>query len=359
MLSRLRGFARRHRYKLLAVGALGGAAYLLQWYATRRLRDWGERETHRMLEKVKKQAHFESTRATCTSSLGQLAPRLLSQLTRVLDSDSLLEALRAGAPDKLQVWQQLKRLALQRVMTAVYGAAYLVVLLEVHVHALGGCLYVDSVRRLLAEPGADAEAAALDESAQERYLAGVEHLLTAGLERLSADLAPLLAPLADRLALTDKLGLDGVEALLGWARSAVRQRPEIRLSRYAYPESVTARSGAAEPAGGRVAQLAAETRDLVDNPETEELVAECVQAGLAHVLDQMVGAFSGQGGGSEGFVPPSAATLPVAKLVPALTNLPHTLLRSGPDSLVWMLSNHSKVQVLAANVYESFSEVTS
>ena len=103
MFSRLRDFARRHRYKLLAVGALGGAAYLLQWYASRRLRDWGERESHRMLEKVKKQAHFESTRATCTSSLGQLSPRLLSRLARVLDSDAPLEALRAGAPDKLQV----------------------------------------------------------------------------------------------------------------------------------------------------------------------------------------------------------------------------------------------------------------
>ena len=103
MFSRLRDFARRHRYKLLAVGALGGAAYLLQWYASRRLRDWGERESHRMLEKMKKQAHFENTRATCTTSLGQLSPRLLSQLARVLDSDAPLEALRAGAPDKLQV----------------------------------------------------------------------------------------------------------------------------------------------------------------------------------------------------------------------------------------------------------------
>ena len=103
MLSRLREFARRHRYKLLAVSALGGAAYLLKWYATRRLRDWGERESHRMLDKVKKQAHFESTRATCTTSLGQLSPRLLTQLVRVLDSDGPLEALRSGAPDKLQV----------------------------------------------------------------------------------------------------------------------------------------------------------------------------------------------------------------------------------------------------------------
>ena len=247
----------------------------------------------------------------------------------------------------------MKRLAVQRVLVAVYGAAYLVVLLEVHVHALGGCLYVDSARRLTGEP----DAAPLDEAAQERYLARLEHLLTAGLERLAADLEPLLSPLADRMALTDKLGLDGVEALLGWARSAIEQRPEIRLSRYAYPESDGATGSDAEPAAGRLSQLAAETRDLIDNPETETLVRDCVQAGLAHVLDQMVSAFSGQGGGSEGFVPPGAATLPVARLVPALTNLPHSLLRAGPDSLVWTLSNHSKVQVLAANVYESFSEM--
>lgn len=354
MFSRLREFGRRHRYKLLVVSALGGAAYLLQWYATRRLRDWGERESHRMLEKVKKQAHFESTRATCSSSLGQLAPRLLSQLTRVLDSDAPLEALRSGAPDKVQVWQQLKRLSLQRVAVSVYGAAYLVVLLEVHVHALGGCLYVDSVRRLAGDA-----APHLDEHAQERYLAGLEHLLTRGMARLAEDLSEVLTPLANGLALTDKLGLEGVEALLWRAKSEIEQRPEIRLSRYAYPEPEPAATGG--QGGGdpdcRLAQLTAETRDLVDNPETEALVRDCVQTGLAHVLDQLVGAFSGQGGGRDGFVPPGDATLPVARLVPALTNLPHALLRAGPDSLVWLLANHNKVQVLAANVYESFSEV--
>ena len=258
-----------------------------------------------------------------------------------------------------QVWQQLKRLAVQRVVVSVYGAAYLVVLLQVHVHALGGCLYVDSVRRLLGEPET---APPLDEATQERYLAGLEHLLTSGMERLAADLSGVLSPLADALALTDKLGLDGVEALLWRAKAEIEERPEIRLSRYAYPES-GADLGTGQPSGpasdgDRLAQLTAETRDLVENPETEALVRDCVQAGLAHVLDQMVGVFSGQGGGSDGFVPPGAATVPVAKLVPALTNLPHTLLRAGPDSLVWLLSNHNKVQVLAANVYESFSDAS-
>ncbi|XP_037083239.1 peroxisomal biogenesis factor 3-like [Pollicipes pollicipes] len=356
MFSRLRGFVRRHRYKLAVVGALGGAAYLLKWYAERRLREWGDGESQRMLDKVKKQAHFESTRATCAASLSQLAPRLLSQLTRLLDSDAPLEALRTGAPNKLQMWRELKRLALQRVVVSVYGAAYLVVLLQVQVHALGGCLYVDSVRRLLGEPTVEP----LDEAAQERCLASIEHLLTAGLQRLTDELAPLLAPLADALALTDRLGLEGVEALLWRAKSELDERSHVRLARYALPEPAEAdgASAAAAPPTGRLAQLAAETRDLLDTAETEALVRECVQAGFAHVLDQLVPAFVGQGGGGDGFVAPNAATLPVAKLVPALTNLPHALLRTGPDSLPWLLANHHKVQVLAANVYESFSEVT-
>lgn len=350
MFQRFREFARRHRYKLLVTAALGGGAYLLKWYAERRLRQWTEDESARMMDKVKKQAHFESTRATCAASLSRLTPRLLSALTRLLDTDAPLEALRSGAPNKLAVWNDLKRVSLQRVVASVYASSYLAVLLHVQVHALGGCLYVDSVRRLLGE-GETGEP--LDEPAQERYLAGIEHLLTEGLQQLVLELTPLLAPLADALPLTGRLGLEGVETLLWKCQEVVEAQPGLTLARLAVPPPQ--QPADAEP--GRLQRLTVETRDLVATAEVDALVRECTRAGLAQVLDLLVPSFSGDGGGAEGFTAPHASQRPVAKLVPVLAQLPHQLLRRGQDSLPWLLANMQKVQVLAANVYESFSEV--
>lgn len=142
MLSRIRNFAERHHRKFLIAGVLVGGGVLLKRYVEQKLLEWQEREMNQLLDRSRKQQHFESTERTCNMTITSVLPQLQTAIGKTLDSDSITLLLKQKAPNKKELWEQLKVIAFSRVISYVYCNSILAVLLRTQVNILGAYLYL-------------------------------------------------------------------------------------------------------------------------------------------------------------------------------------------------------------------------
>lgn len=142
MFSKIRDFAQRHQRKFLVVGAMVGGGIFLKKYAEQKFLQWQEREVNQILERSRKQQHFESTEKTCNLTIGSVIPQVQTTLSKALDSDSITLLLKNKAPNKKDLWEQLKIISFSRILSYIYSHTMLVVLLRTQVNMLGAYLYV-------------------------------------------------------------------------------------------------------------------------------------------------------------------------------------------------------------------------
>ena len=86
-----------------------------------------EQETKELLEKARRQHHFDTTEQTCSQTLRNLFPSLRQAVSENLDSTPLTDMLRAKPPqeEKLQLWEKLKVLAFTRCSVLVVSGVYI------------------------------------------------------------------------------------------------------------------------------------------------------------------------------------------------------------------------------------------
>ena len=177
MFSRIRNFAERHYKKFVLTGAVVGGAYLLKHYAERKFYEWQEREMDQLLERSKKQQHFESTDRTCNITISSVMMKVEAQIAKSLDSDEITLLLKNKAPNKKELWDQLKVIAISRIVTYIYANSMLVILLKTQVHILGANLF--KANKYPENPDLE-----LSPDLQNEFLSASNHWLTVGTEQL-------------------------------------------------------------------------------------------------------------------------------------------------------------------------------
>ena len=176
MFSKLRSFAERHHRKFIVAGALIGGGILVKRYAERKLIEWQETEMNQLLERTRKQQHFESTERTCNMTITSVLPKIQLEIGRSLDSDSITLLLKQKAPNKKDLWEQLKVIAFSRLLCYIYGNAILAILLRAQVNILGAYLY-------LANQNPSKPDLELNPEAQGQFLSASNHWLSTGVEQ--------------------------------------------------------------------------------------------------------------------------------------------------------------------------------
>jgi peroxin-3 len=111
MFQRVRNFVARHPKKLTAVAVVAAGA--VAWrFAKRRLIDWQERESERMIEAARRQAHFDSTMRTADGAIEALGVSIAQKICQCLDTDPVIAQLdthrEKRGPEWRDAWQQLK-----------------------------------------------------------------------------------------------------------------------------------------------------------------------------------------------------------------------------------------------------------
>ena len=158
------------------MGVLAGGGYLLKRYAEKKLIEWQEREMNQLLERSRKQQHFESTERTCNITITSVLPQLQNSIGKALDSDSITLLLKQKAPNKKDLWEQLKIISFSRVISYVYCNSILAILLRAQVNILGAYLY-------LANQNPSRPDLELNPEAQARFLSASNHWLSVGVDQ--------------------------------------------------------------------------------------------------------------------------------------------------------------------------------
>ncbi|EFX72227.1 hypothetical protein DAPPUDRAFT_59197 [Daphnia pulex] len=349
MFSKLRSFGVRHHRKFIVFGALVGGGVLLKRYAEKKLIEWQETEMNQLLERSRKQQHFESTERTCNMTITSVLPQIQLAIGRSLDSDSITLLLKQKAPNKKDLWEQLKVIAFSRVISYVYGNAILAILLRAQVNILGAYLY-------LANQNPSKPDLELSPEAQSQFLSASNYWLSTGIEQFCLMVEKVVSSQVANLSLKQRLTLIELEQIFHDIRVALEdelsRQPNGFLANVMLPPQHS--SGEAAPASPTLTKMMSETREVLESLEVSQLLSSCVNIGVVCVLDkfsEIVSALHTDTNqpDSQDFLHPNHISVYVAKLIPALNNFIFQ------DVWLTQLLAIEPLRVFGANIYESFS----
>lgn len=108
VVSKLKGFLIRHKTKFLFGGSVIVGSIFLTKFAQKKLVQWQEKETKEFLERNRKQTHFESISQTCNQTISNLSSTLTLLVTKIVNTDHIIEELKNNPSNKLLLWNELK-----------------------------------------------------------------------------------------------------------------------------------------------------------------------------------------------------------------------------------------------------------
>lgn len=327
-------WARRHRTRLAAAGALAGGALLLARLAHRQLSLNTETESGRLVERARKQEHYASTESVAGRTLAGLLPALRLSVAAALDTDRVTAILRAkpAQQDRLQFWAELKVIAFSRVLAVVVGGAQLALLLRIQLSVLAGSLYRpgQNLNNNPDKPG-------LGPAVQAEFLAACQRYVEEGVVTLCEEVAGLVSRTLATLPLHHRLGLAELEEMLSSLLSGCLALPQPRLS---LPHSTS------QP---QLAALLAEVEELLATPDSQIVLGSLCRQGVQHCLDVTAHNYNQRDNAT--FTSPAQTSLPLAKLLPILSSQVDC---GTEDAWLAHLQGCPGLASLGANVYEAF-----
>merc|ERR1719234_861814 len=295
-------------------------------------------------------------------------PTLLSQVKENLNTEAVTDQLRAkpAAEEKLKLWERLKVLAISQCLAVIVGSAFLAVMLRTQLNVLAGALYQQEM--------SNSSSARMSPALQQTFLNSSHHFVTAGLAKVCQNLESLVASNLS-LPLTARLTLSELEAHLTQLFEMVRGD---QCGIFSDPApcfiSQEDESNLSAEERERLAQLLADSLDVLESEDTLELLVAVCRQGLAHLLDRVADHYfvshssltynsnknnnnnkssnSTESDSDSGFVSPASVALPLARLLPILTAV---LEEVGGEPWLNHLQESPSLQRQAANVYETFS----
>jgi len=338
-------------------GVLGGL-YIVGRLAERQLVKAREAETALLVERTRKANQFSATESTCRHTLASLVPTLLTTVKENLNTEAVTALLRSkpGPEEKLKLWERLKVLAISQCLVVIVGSAFLAVMLRTQLNVLAGALYQQEMSTSSSER--------MSPALQQAFLNSSHHFVTAGLARLCRNLESCVMSNLS-LPLTARLTLSELEAHLTQLFEMVRGDQNGIFSDPA-PCFISQEEESTLPAQEkeRLAQLLADSLDVLESEDTLELLVAVCRQGLAHLLDRVADHYSvspiqphktsnsTESDSDSGFVSPASVALPLARLLPILTVV---LEEEGGEPWLHHLQESPSLQRQAANVYETFS----
>lgn len=275
MFSGIRNFVSRHRRKFIFTGAVVAGSLLALRYAQRKLLEYQEAKAREFFERTRRTQHFETTERTCNQAIMGLAPNLIEQILRTLDTEPILEKLRRNPDNKLDLWNEVKILAFSRLTALVYACSMLVVTLRIQFNVLGGYLYKDTV-------SGDEK---ISNNLQQSYVALIQYFLKDGVEALCKLIESKVRQVLSGYDLNQKLTLAETEQIFWSIQMAVNsdaQDPNSTLATYVFPSDTLENSNSS-----LFSKMFTETIDMMESDETSSLNTNNNSRGFSIAMDSL------------------------------------------------------------------------
>lgn len=364
MFSSVWNFVKRHRRKFVFAGVVVGGAYVALQYGRKKFKEMQDQEAADCLAFARKQHHFDSNQRTCNMTVLSMLPSLREALMQAIDTESLTAQLKSKPSNKVDIWEELKILSFTRTICAVYSIGMLVVVLRVQLNIIGGYIYVDKLtaddtdtkNKILATP-----------QVQTKYLEGINYLLGQGLVGLITVVREAVTKSLEGKSLKEQVSLTDMQNIFTQVRQQVEYRqtsgyhdaPISSLCKYMLPEDV-------QPLGATsmtneeivVARLMRETRDLLESSDFQSVLTTCLDTAFTRLVDKTAEYYRPQPETdcARPLVNPNDVQMPLAKVIPVMNGLIHTVCGDAPNHFAQELLLKEQVKDFSANVYEAFSQ---
>lgn len=340
-LSKIKDFIVKHRKKFIIGGLFVTGSILFTKFLQQKIKDYQEKEVFEFLERTRKQQHFETINRTCNQTILNLSSSLYESVNKVIDTERLISELRTNPGEKFVIWNNLNILLFAKLSCFIYGLTILLVTLRVQLNIVGGYLFK--------EPNS------IDAGLQEKYLGIIQNFISKGLTTLAVQAIETSRKVANNMDMKKQMRISDIDALFWKIQNSIASENKTieNLKNYVLPiVSITDDE--------KLNSLISETGDLLDSEEVKSLVSQCVTKGFLLFGDQ-ISEFYGTENETLKFKSLDENNVdslefdtkkPLAKVLPIINGLLNK--NSFPDKFVQQLVINDKLQILAANIYESF-----
>lgn len=349
----------------MVTGVVVGGSYLAYRYAVRKLIEYQEKQTREFLEQTRRTQHYESTERTCNQVIVGLSSKLFDEITRLLNSEGIMEQLRNNPENKVELWNELKVLSLTRLTVFIYASSMLTITLRTQVNILGGYLFKDNARTKAGQK------TTISEDLREKYLSLIEHFLDSGIEDLVEFVKIKVAEVMTGHELAQPITIADIEQIF-WSiqmgvNSDIKNDPNSKMSKYVLPKEL-------QESQPTLLQMFNETLDLLESEEVVSLSSNNICRGFSIAVDNIAEYLDGSGGPkiqevndnevvdvTKQLLNINRIELPLVKLIPILLGITNRGVNSAekPQNLATSLTTfymvNDKIKTLGANIYESFS----
>ncbi|KAJ3375095.1 peroxin [Allomyces arbusculus] len=397
-------FIRRHRSKVLWLGGISAAAWLLGKYAKKRIIEMTEQASKDRAAQENLRRRFEQNQQDCTFTVLSMLPILSESLFHDRTAELLVAALQRqktaagadpGAPappladaatnkfaalSKQEIWNELKIVNFTQLLTALYSVTLLTAMTRVQLNLVGRLIYLDSVLFNPARPEDIALQGSTDKflphQTEHRFLTFSWYFLHVGWKQCADRVRNAVESVLGSVPLKKSITAAELNNYLAEIRvrvesddfTDVRAKP-FPFQKYLLPieddELTTLEQGGATVdhtvgTSGRVTdpvlrRLLDECRDIFDAPDFARVVQSALDSvfgiATAHLTADMP-------------VPPSIVEVdsevptgvPMATLLPKAKQLVHGVINGVPNEYIAALSRHAPLQQFATLIYAQFSD---
>ncbi|XP_063994442.1 peroxisomal biogenesis factor 3 [Diachasmimorpha longicaudata] len=358
MFSTLRRFLNNHRRKFIVSGIIVGSAVVLWRCSKQKLLEWKQKEVQELLQRSRRSQHFESTERSCNQTIINLAVCVRNSVTKVLDTEKVVNELRQGSADKVTAWNKLKVFSIARSATIIYANTMVVAILRVQMNLMGAYMFRNSQKTL--------DTGNFSEQLQQKYLSLGSYFIDEGIQRLSSFIEKKVEETVSSIKLTDQLSIRDLEQIYLAIMSTVLAddcNPVKKLTNYMLPPKVE------EENDPLLKKIIIATLDLLETEELQGLIQSNIRTGFVALVDKISEYFieiplkkNGMQSLKEvekknGFSDINKITMPMAKIIPIINGqvpdapTPNDI----PSEWLQRLIMDEMLKSFGANIYEAFS----
>ncbi|XP_064468927.1 peroxisomal biogenesis factor 3-like [Ornithodoros turicata] len=347
MFSKLSGFVRQHKKKILFGGGFIAGAYLLNHFLRRKLDEWHNQQTQSYLDHLKHQHHFEGILQTSDSTILSLLPKIREPLLQILETESLLEKLKARPHNRLEIWEEMKARILAFAVCSVYAESLLATLLRVQLGVIGGYVYVNTQRQ--AQDTGGALPALTNQETHQLYLSLVQYFFDSGIEELVRVVKVAVVTAFGHVSLKERVSTNDFAIAFDYIKEHLARdgNPLPGFVSFLLPPPNAEHEAEVSPV---LRSMVLETRDILETEDFSKVLSACIDMGFSSLRSEVETSIRiMQDAESER----PSTSFPLARLLPVLKSC---IVAGRRDTFVKEVLQSDLLHSMLANVYEAFCQ---
>lgn len=351
----MKDFISRHRRKIFGITVIVGGVVIGSRYAQRRFIEWQEKETKEFLDRTKKQQYFESSEKTCNQTILVLSKTLRENILILVNCEKVIDELREGSSNKVELWKELKILVFTKVSLLIYCGTLLVIALRIQLNIIGGHIYCSGN-----EPAPDFN---INKDLQEKYLSKCNYFMNEGIRKLFPLVRGKVESALKDVPLTQNLNLQQLENIFWGIQTSINIDPKSPLKNM--PRLIYGHDLGDEDA--IVQDIMKDTVELLNCSEVHDIASSCISRGFSNLVDKIAEFFLPQENGFTSidlpgtsrscdvrFNHPNNVSKALAKIIPIVNGFGNPGTFDVPEAWISPFIHMDRVKTLGANIYESY-----